>query len=384
MISSILTVLYLARDTVHRWFARLSSPVSRVLVVYFLTLSALAGLGSYVITLNLVRDELLKRGGDVVVANVSGTGMSKPVLPSYREISETLNADSYLLSMLGRAEVEQGASLCVYTYDFSRQNQMLPLLSRSGIPTVLQDPEHPKYRPGPIRVRVDGYPIDGFVKNLPAGHPLAHVFSNDAVAVIPPDRLPPQMGARMMSNPLTTLVIRVRVLESSLSIDRIERYLRTLYKYEHLSGNIFSGVHLLRRLDTVMDKQMQCRLAFCLGITTIVGILLTALAGMEYRQNEYIYTLMKSFGIHPFMLVGAFIIENILIVGVSFAAAITTFMYFQRIIVTQVLKLGNYTLTLEEVHPEIMYISYALIVCVLISAIPILVAANRRIGYVLK
>ena len=105
---------------------------------------------------------------------------------------------------------------------------------------------------------------------------------------------------------------------------------------------------------------------------------------MEYRQNEYIYTLMKSFGIHPFMLVGAFIIENILIVGVSFAAAITTFMYFQRIIVTQVLKLGNYTLTLEEVRPEIMYISYALIVCVLISAIPILVAANRRIGYVLK
>ena len=180
------------------------------------------------------------------------------------------------------------------------------------------------------------------------------------------------------------LVVRARVLESSLSIDRIERYLRLLYRYEHLSGNIISGAHLLRRLDAVMDKQMQCRLAFCLGITAIVGILLTALAGMEYRQNEYIYTLMKSFGIHPLMLVGAFIIENILIVGASFAAAIATFMYFQRIIVTQVLKLGNYTLTLEEVRPEIMYISYALIMCVVISAIPIFVAANRRIGYVLK
>ncbi len=384
MISSILTVLYLARDTVHRWFARLSSPVSRILVVYFLTLSALAGLGGYVITLNLVRDELLKRGGDIVVSNVSGNGTNKPVLPSYREISERLNADSYLLSLLGRVEMEQGTSLSVYTYDFSRQNQMLPLLSRSGIPTVLQDPEHPKYKPGPVRVKINGYFIGAFVKNLPAGHPLAHVFSNDAIAVVPPDRLPPQMEERLMSTPLTTLVIRARVLESSLSIDRIERYLRVLYRYEHLSGNIISGAHLLKRLDTVMDKQMQCRLAFCLGITAIVGILLTALAGMEYRQNEYIYTLMKSFGIHPLMLVGAFIIENILIVGASFAAAIASFMYFQRIIVTQVLKLGDYTLTLDEVGPEIMYISYALIMCVIISAIPIFVAANRRIGYVLK
>ena len=384
MISSILTVLYLARDTIHRWFTRLSSPVSRFLVVYFLTFIALAGLGSYVITLNLVRTELLKQGGDIVVSNVSSNGTKRTVLPSYREISERLNADSYLLNSLGRAEVEQGSSLTVYTYDFSRQNQMLPLLSRSGVPTVLQDPEHPKYRPGPIRVKISGYPVDAFVKNLPLGHPLAHVFSNDAVAVIPPDRLPPQMAERITSASLTMLVVRARVLESSLSIDRIERYLRLLYRYEHLSGNIISGAHLLRRLDAVMDKQMQCRLAFCLGITAIVGILLTALAGMEYRQNEYIYTLMKSFGIHPLMLVGAFIIENILIVGASFAAAIATFMYFQRIIVTQVLKLGNYTLTLEEVRPEIMYISYALIMCVVISAIPIFVAANRRIGYVLK
>ena len=67
MISLILTILYLARDTVHRWFTRVSSPIARILVVYFLTLSALAALGSYVISLNVVRDEIIKRGGDMVV-----------------------------------------------------------------------------------------------------------------------------------------------------------------------------------------------------------------------------------------------------------------------------------------------------------------------------
>ena len=123
---------------------------------------------------------------------------------------------------------------------------------------------------------------------------------------------------------------------------------------------------------------------FCLGISCIVGILLTALAGMEYRQNKYIYTLMKSFGIHPLLLVGAFIIENIVIVGASFAGAIATFMYFQRMIVTQIMKLGNYTLSLQDITSEILLISYTLLGCILVSSIPIAVAANRQIGRVLK
>ena len=42
MKSLILTILYLAKDTLHRWCARISSPVARVLVVFFLTLAALA------------------------------------------------------------------------------------------------------------------------------------------------------------------------------------------------------------------------------------------------------------------------------------------------------------------------------------------------------
>ena len=93
---------------------------------------------------------------------------------------------------------------------------------------------------------------------------------------------------------------------------------------------------------------------------------------------------MKSFGIHPLLLVGAFIVENLLIVSASFLAAIATFMYFQRIIITQVLKLGDYSLSLSEIMPEIYLISYTLLGCVLISSLPIFVAANREIGRVLK
>lgn len=180
------------------------------------------------------------------------------------------------------------------------------------------------------------------------------------------------------------IALKIRNLSSSEPVRRAETYLRTLQRMESATGPIISALPLLKEMDTVLSKQVQCRVAFCVGISGIVGILLTALAGMEYRQNEYIYTLMKSFGIHPLLLVAAFITENLLIVGASFIGAIAAFMYFQRMIVTQILKLGDYSLSLQEISPEIALVSYTLLGCVLVSAIPIFVAANREIGRVLK
>ncbi|MBQ8899949.1 MAG: hypothetical protein IJY72_03255, partial [Akkermansia sp.] len=199
--------------------------------------------------------------------------------------------------------------------------------------------------------------------------------------IMQPENLPSNFNTTSASQ---QLIIRVRELNSSEDIHRVEQYLQNLIRLDGRHANIISASRLLSEMDIVLSKQTQCRVAFCVGISAIVGILLTALAGMEYRQNEYIYTLMKSFGIRPILLVGAFIVENIVIVGASFAGALASFMYFQEIIVTQILKLGHYTLTLQEIQPEIELICYTLLGCILISSIPISVAANRDIGRVLK
>ena len=56
MKSLILTRLYLLKDTLHRWCSRISSPLARVLVVFFLTLAALSGMGSYAISAKILLD----------------------------------------------------------------------------------------------------------------------------------------------------------------------------------------------------------------------------------------------------------------------------------------------------------------------------------------
>lgn len=384
MISLILTILYLAKDTVHRWFTRASSPLARVLVVYFLSLCALCFLGSYVISAKAIRDKIRSRGGDLVAAFFSvPEGKNTFCLPTQAETRKLLGADSIAVIPAGNAMIGARLYAQIITYDFRRASQFMPLLSPSGGPTLLYPEDNAPLPPGPADITMprqkESFTV--MVRHLPADHLLMRLMQNGALLV------PPEMLESISSTPSARyqrMLLQVKELESAESLHKVSRFLNRLKKYEGMEGNVSSAASLLEEMDIILGNQTQCRATFCLGIVAIVGILLTALAGMEYRQNEFIYTLMKSFGINPILLVGAFIIENLVLVTISFASALTTFMYAQKIIVQQFFKAGHYSLTLDEVMPEIHLISISLLFCVLASSIPILVAANRQIGRVLK
>ncbi len=383
MISLILTTLYLAKDTIHRWFTRASSPLARVLVVFFLSLCALCFLGSYVISAKAIRDKIRNRGGDLVAAFFMMPEGGNPVcMPTQQETLELLGADSVVVIPAGNALTEERKFVPVMTYDFRRTGQFMPLLAPSGGPTLLCPAESALYPQGPIDLKLNGQSesFTAMVRHLPAEHLLMRLQENGVLLVQPElvEQITPNSNARYQR-----MLLQVNDLQGAESLHRVTRYLNTLKKLEGIEGNVSSAAALLEEMDIILGNQNQCRATFCLGIIFIVGVLLTALAGMEYRQNEFIYTLMKSFGIHPVMLVGSFIMENLVLVAVSFAAAVTVFMQAQKIIVAQ-FKLGQYSLTLEEIMPEIELISLTLLFCVLVSSIPIMVAANRQIGRVLK
>ena len=384
MISLILTILYLAKDTVHRWFTRASSPLARMLVVFFLSLCALFFLGSYVISAKAIRDKIRSRGGDLVAAffiipENSGT----PCLPSRAETLQLLGADSIDVIPVGSATAGEQNHVQMITYHFRRAAQFMPLLSPSGGPTLLYPEDNAPLPPGPVDVKTMGLQggFTAMVRHLPSDHLLMRLQQNGALL------MPPHLVEHILNGSNTRyerMLLQVKELENAESLHKVSRFLDRLKRLEKLEGSVSSAAPLLEEMDIILGNQNQCRATFCLGIVVIVGILLTALAGMEYRQNEFIYTLMKSFGIHPILLVGSFIVENLVLVSISFAAAVATFMYTQKIIVTQFFKMGMYTLELQEIMPEIRLISYTLLFCVLVSSIPIMVAANRQIGRVLK
>ncbi len=381
MISLILTILYLAKDTVHRWFTRASSPLARVLVVFFLSLCALCFLGSYVISAKAIRDKIRARGGDLVAAFfMLPKDSSGAFLPTRQETLQHLGADSVVIIPAGNAEVDERRYIPMITYDFRRAGQFMPMLSPGGGPTLLCPAENPPYPAGPLDVSVQNNSFTVMVRHLPGDHMLMRLQPG-GVLLVPPEQLEYVNQGRNMR--YLRMLLQVQELENAESLNRVCRYLETLKRLEGLEGSVSSAAGLLEEMDIILSNQTQCRATFCLGIVFIVGILLTALAGMEYRQNEFIYTLMKSFGINPLLLVASFIVENLILVAVSFGAAVLVFMKAQRVIVAQ-FKLGQYSLSIEEIMPEIQLISATLLLCVLVSAIPITVAANRQIGRVLK
>ncbi len=387
MISLISTLLYLAKDTVHRWFARISSPLSRVLVVFFLSLCALFFLGTYVISVNVVRDRIMSEGGDMVHAFISPEHGSTLHIPNQKELKEWLEADSWHLLMAGSARCGKRRSVTIYTTEFSRYGQLLPLMAHNGSPTLLCPAEGSESLPeGLTEVSTggrNGTTHTVSVRHIPADHPLAGTLKHGGLLISPEDAAE-LVGEERLKTCSRQLLLRINNLRSAADIRRAEQYLQNLFRLEGASVSIGSAGRLLEQLDIVLSNQMQCRAGFCLGILLIVGILLTSLAGMEYRQNEYIYTLMKSFGIHPMLLVMSFICENLFLVAAAFAAAYAVFMHSQDIILTQFFKLGEFRLSAAEIMPELQLICASLLLCVLVSSLPIVVAANREIGRVLK
>ena len=383
MKSLILTALYLAKDTLNRWISRISSPLARVLVVFFLSLCALCFLGSYVITAKALRDKISTQGGDLVQMMIfSSPGTNSVSLPTEQELGVMLDVDSLAVRNVGSATVNRH-SVALLTYDFQRSSQFLPLLSPSAGPCLLCPEGNPFFTAGPVDVNLAGETGVRTImaRHLPADHLLMRMMP-DGCIIIPPD-VADQLKASRISS-MQRIIARVRHLQGAASLTRVETYFNNMIRLEHAQGHVISAARMLREMDVVLSNQTQCRAAFCIGIVGIVGILLTALAGMEYRQNEYIYTLMKSFGIHPAMLVGAFLAENLLLVGASFAAAVATFMQCQAIIADQFFKMGRYSLQMDEIMPEIELIATMLLICIVFSSIPIIAAANREIGKVLK
>ncbi len=380
MISLILTVLYLAKDTVHRWFARLSSPLARILVVFFLSLCALFFLSSYVLSAKMVSDRIREQGGDLVQVLLNERPGETLCMPSRHELQNMFGADSLSMRQIGSMKSSNHSIVPVMSYDFNCTGVFLPLLASNGSPTLLQ-PEGGSHCPGPATFYLNNEAVEVVVRELPRGHLALRFFPQHGAIVVPPDSA---WAAQAGSYAARRLISRMPLESGAADIHRLVNYLEHFFRLEGAQAHMVSALDLLEEMDIILGNQGQCRLAFCLGIACIVGILLTALAGMEYRQNEYIYTLMKSFGIHPFLLVAAFLVENLLLVGFSFVAAVAVFMHFQPIIVSQFLKMGSYSLSLAEIMPELQLIAASLLACVFVSSLPIIVAAHRDIGRVLK
>lgn len=382
MKSLILTVLYLAKDTVNRWTTRVSSPLARILVVFFLSMCSLCFMANYVLSTKMVMDQITQEGGNIinVTAQASSNSASLHAPDNINFLKEYLDCEGLTLWRTGGSvKVKGNNSIPVMCYDLSQREALMPLLPEKSQGIVLLFPKRNRInlQEGPETIEFRNMRYDVQCRRIPAGHLLSKLYGG-GVLLAPSDNplfAPNRSSAQMI---LKTGSMNYRELTG------IEHYLKDYFRLENAQAYIATAAGLLKKMEVMLSNQNECRAGFSIGIGVVVGILLTALASMEYRQNEYIYTLMKSFGIRPVLLVGVFIAENLFLVGISFAAAIQAFMLSQDIVLREFFRLGRYRLSLPEIMPDIHLLGAALVVSVFVSSIPIVMAVRREIGRVLQ
>lgn len=381
MKSLILTSLYLFKDTLHRWKERPASPLSRVLVAFFLSLCALSFLANYVLSSKMLQDEIRKNGADLIVVidtvrdgESSKRNLLQHVLPALYDCDVLALKDA----PVGFARV--GKTVFPILQYNMESSAFLSDLGLEEVPLVLlYHPTRSPLHPGPCVVSVGDFEFSLNASPLPESHLLGRLYPSGVILV--PDGAFDFGLESAMDN--YRYVIRVHEMTAA-NVQSIEEMLNNLVRYDGSVTMVQTHVGLLKRLEVLMSNQTECRTGFSIGIAVIVGILLTALASMEFRQNEYVYTLMKSFGVRPFLLILAFIVENIFLIGVSYAAAIWVFMKTQKIVLGEFFKLGNAVLTYADIRQDLWLLGISLLGCVLLSSIPVAFSAYRPIGKVLK
>ncbi len=382
MKSLILTCLYLFKDTLHRWKERPASPLSRILVAFFLSLCALSFLANYVLSSKMLHEEIRRNGADLIIVfdTVRDGEPSKKNLLQH-ELPSLYGCDVLVLNDACAGLARVGKTVFPILEYNMESCSFLSELGLEDVATVLlYNPARSPLRAGPCVVSIADFDFSLNASPLPEGHLLGRLYPS-GVILAPEGTFSGAGQEALMEN--CRYIIRVHEMTAD-HIRNIEEVLNNIVRYDGSMTMVQTHVGLLDRLEVLMSNQTECRTGFSLGIAVIVGILLTALASMEFRQNEYVYTLMKSFGVRPILLIMAFIVENAFLIGISFAGAVWAFMKTQKIVLGEFFKLGSSVLTYADIRQDLWLLGVALAGCVLLSSIPVAFSACRPIGKVLK
>lgn len=376
MKSSLLIIPYLARDTIHRWLMRISSPLARLFVVLSLSFCGLLYLSSYVIAVKVLRQRIHNSGADMIIASgyvraqdtlVERGACIIPQQPKHYELY-------YFRESFASAKYGQ-QFLSLVEYPPVLTNKFPASTTGNGLYLL---PAHPDNYRGPVEVFIEGHRTTA--QCLAKGDaPLLHRIYPSGAILIPTGSL----SFIWQNGYLYKYIIQVK----QATVERVEIWehmLKKLSKLDKSNMNILTSTPLLRELRLLEDVQYRFRVWVTIGISSIICLLLTSISSLEYRQSQYVYALIGSFGISRILLYLTYIAENAVLVTVGFSGALSGLWAIRDYITESLYKSPGITLNLCELEDDIRTFLLGFGICVLVSSIPILCAISRPIGKVLK
>ncbi|MGD7651730.1 MAG: hypothetical protein ACQCXQ_00850 [Verrucomicrobiales bacterium] len=161
--------------------------------------------------------------------------------------------------------------------------------------------------------RMTGIPL-----NLTMGN-----FGSEAVVARPTEDIVNLMGrddvvlgsADRLAGALVKGFIRTTVVHAN-SIEHVRKIHATvaaMAKVEDRRPRLRSNLRILEELEKVRDMQRSALLFVTIGASLVLGLVFGSLAWMEFREERYLLSLIRSFGVGRMTLLAHALVENTLL-----------------------------------------------------------------------
>ncbi len=279
----------------------------------------------------------------------------------------------------------QQAPLLVDTFLFKK----IPLLSYDTPPKVAKFPPIIPGEPRPVVIfckhsfkltsdfiKIEDYKIPAV--RLPFPDLLKSRYNAPAVAMVPNEMIDPLLERGFAQ-------IQVILPKKSVDPNKLQSLLKAHAHAEGRRINVQSSVAILNKLQEFLSNQQHARIIIGAVISAILSLTLGALSLLEFRQEQYLLALLRSFGVKRIYLYIHYLFETAALTfaglwGASyitrhFTSTLLQFVELPPQITFQIQRISA-SISSEDLNTLIFAISTG----VLISSIPVALGLRKQIG----
>lgn len=305
-----LTSFYLWKDIWSRWLETPGAVIARVLVASLLTGLMLLVHAGFELTEQSLDARIQRMGAQTLVVSevVSGNHHRLPTLGKLLgPIGKTADIISLRQAPI-TARDEFGQDYVALVYGAESLPSLVPLINADATVHLI-NPNLPENVPALITL--DGMDYPAITVQVPTW--LERISNGRAVVLVSDDLEPNWLNSGYFE---TTILIERHATPGSFR--RLASAVRALlYLEQRDRAQIQSPEALLDELDKLQAIQHRAQAGAALAGGLVVALVFGSIAILEYRQNRYVTTLLRSFGAPTILLLARYTVEALFITVAS-------------------------------------------------------------------
>jgi ABC-type antimicrobial peptide transport system permease subunit len=386
MIYSTSIPAYLWHNTIRRWLENPSSPATKLLVPFLFGILALTVFGllrgiEAELQEQLARSDLRSITITEFVSQDEAENRYHVAMEFPFPWSDWCESSDLLLQAPLSASSRFFERMPVIGYitkpSFISITQKAPGEAREAVILTSQIFPEKIHTEGDIVTISNNYNINA--KILPLPTQFANIFQSKAILLVP---------AEMLEVALVSSHTRLQILNPlpNVSPTYLESLIRLYAAAEDKDYQLYSAQKILTEIDNIARRQELARIILAFGFALIMSLILGSLSLLEFRQELYLFALLRSFGVKPINLFIHYILETLLITLSGFMAAL----WISHKLIPSILEKQKQTtqlsipFSMESINQSDLYILLiSLVAGVFISSLPILPGLRKPAGLLL-